>query len=563
MTLSDGAELLRTSRERVEEGLHGAVERLTEHLGGAARRRVVILLACVLALDSADKGAIGALSAQLESALHIGNTKVGLLVTASTLVGAAMTLPFGALTDRTRRTRLLWITILLWAVAQAACALADSYVFLLLTRLALGAVTAAAGPAVASLTGDLFATGERARIYGFILTGELVGAGLGLLVAGEVAGFLSWRASFLALAVPSLALSWAIRRYLPEPARGGQSRLAPGAEEIPSVEEVEAHPEDFEAEADAAADAAAADRPRRRGAKRPAGPAPTGSRRDATVQRQAEAAGYRARPERVLAADPDTMGLRRAVRYVLSIPTNIALIAASSLGYFFFAGVETFAIILLRGRYGMSQSGATSLLLVIGIGAVAGVLSGGRAADRLVMRGRVDGRLLVGAVSYVAAALVFVPALLVPVLALGLPLYVVGAAAVAAPNAPLNAARLDVVQSRLWGRAEGVRTVVQTLLQAAAPLLFGFVSQLLGGAAGGLGAGINSAHAGVSPAAGRGVEYAFLIMLVPLAASGLILFRSRRMYPADVLAAVESERRYGEAESSPEVAASPAGPPAS
>jgi len=38
-------------------------------------------------------------------------------------------------------------------------------------------------PAVASPIGDLFAPAERGRIYAFILTGELVGAGFGIVMA--------------------------------------------------------------------------------------------------------------------------------------------------------------------------------------------------------------------------------------------------------------------------------------------------------------------------------------------------------------------------------------------
>ena len=51
------------------------------------------MLACVLGLQSADTGAIGSLAAPLEKAFHIGNTELGLLVTVSTLIGAAATLP--------------------------------------------------------------------------------------------------------------------------------------------------------------------------------------------------------------------------------------------------------------------------------------------------------------------------------------------------------------------------------------------------------------------------------------------------------------------------------------
>src|SRR5207247_9659308 len=58
---------------------------------------------------------------------------------------------------------------------------------LLVTRMLLGGVTAAAGPLVASLVGDYFAPAERGRIYGYILAGELAGAGFGFAVTGDVA----------------------------------------------------------------------------------------------------------------------------------------------------------------------------------------------------------------------------------------------------------------------------------------------------------------------------------------------------------------------------------------
>src|SRR5581483_6456793 len=100
---------------------------------------------------------------------------------------------------------------------------------LLVARLFLGAVTAVAGPAVASLVGDYFPSGERGKIYGYILGGELVGAGVGFVVTGDIAA-LSWRAAFVILALPAFALAWFVAR-LPEPRRGGSAPLRPeGAE---------------------------------------------------------------------------------------------------------------------------------------------------------------------------------------------------------------------------------------------------------------------------------------------------------------------------------------------
>jgi hypothetical protein len=54
---------------------------LTTTLGGRERTRVILLLASVLALASADSATVGASAIQLRHDLHINNTDVGLLVT--------------------------------------------------------------------------------------------------------------------------------------------------------------------------------------------------------------------------------------------------------------------------------------------------------------------------------------------------------------------------------------------------------------------------------------------------------------------------------------------------
>src|SRR5208282_4339819 len=79
---------------------------------------------------------------------------------------------------------------------------------------------------------------------------------------------------------------------------------------------------------------------------------------------------------------------------------------------------------------------------------------------------------------------------------------------------------LDIVPARLWGRAEGIRTFVRTGAQALAPLLFGAVSDLLSG---------NHPYSGL--------RWTFLIMLLPLSASAVFLFRAMRTYPTDVVTA--------------------------
>jgi MFS family permease len=412
------------------------------------------------------------------------------------------------LTDRIRRVALLAGSLVLWTVAMVASGLAQSFVMLLIIRAGLGAVTVTTGPTLTSLVGDLFPGWERARVYGWILSGELIGAAFGFLIAGEVASAVSWQGAFFVLAVPSLALAAALFR-LPEPARGGASRLSWGARKVVSAE------------------AAPRDRPRDQHSDGKAN----------LVQREVRKRHVEPDQALVLRQDPLRMSLWTATKYILRIRTNLVLIVTSALGYFYFQNVQTFGLVFLQRGYRLSHATATLLVIALGIGALLGVQAGGRLADRLMRKGRINGRIIVGASSYVVAAICFLPALAAHTLLIGLPFYVLAAFAFAARNPPLDAARLDIMHSRLWGRAEAVRTLFRRCAVAVAPVSFGLLADALSGGHGGAGAGAGYATA----ADAHGLEYAFLLLLVTLAAGGALTFRALRTYPRDVATAEASE----------------------
>jgi MFS family permease len=458
---------------------------VTAALGGRERTRVILLLASVLALASADAATVGASAIQLRHDLHINNTDVGLLVAVTSLVAAAASLPFGVLADRVHRTRLLGGAIVLWGAAMIWSATASAFGELLLARLFLGGVTAAAGPIVASLVGDWFASSERGRIYGYIISGELIGAAFGFAVTGGIAT-LSWRASFVILALPAFVLAWLVFT-LPEPTRGGRNPL-------------------LSATAEPVAASAADD----------------GEEQTTDAQRLARERGIEPDPELVLKGDPRELGLVAAVRYVLSIRTNVAIILASACGYYFLSGVQTFGVEFVTKQYGIAQALSALVLVAVGAAGVLGVLAGGWLGDFLLHRGFLNGRILVSAIAGTAALILFVPAIFTRSPLTALPYISLAAFALAAQNPPIDAARLDIVHPLLWGRAEGIRTALRTLAQALAPLLFGAVSDYVFGG-------------------GRsGLQWTFAFMLLPLAASAYFLFKALRTYPRDVATASAS-----------------------
>lgn len=494
-------------RRSVDGLARRAGHHLEATLGGPDRTRVVVLLACTLALSSADAATVGASAGPLRAALHISNTDIGLLVAVTSLTGAVGSLPFGVLADRMRRTRILGGAIAVWGLAMIWSATVGSFGRLLEARLFLGFVTAAAGPVVASLIGDYFPGEERGRIYGYVLTGELLGAGVGFAVTGDIAA-LSWRVAFIVLAIPAFVLARYVWR-LPEPARGGTRPL-------PVVGSPQAGAPHARGPYEPGAPHAGPYEPGAHPGGPHAGPGQPIEETDA--QRIARERGISPDGAALRGRNLESLGLWSAARFVLSIRTNVILIIAGALGYFYLAGVETFGVEFVTQQYGIDQFLADVLLLVVGVGAVAGVLVAGRLGDRLARR-YLNGRIVVAAAAATLTTVLFLPALLTRSAITAMPYVVFAALALSAQNPPIDAARLDIMPPALWGRAEAIRTTLRTLAQSLAPLLFGVIADdVFGG--------------------GRsGLQWTFVVMLLPLGANAVYLWRAMRTYPRDVATA--------------------------
>lgn len=518
-------------------------DRVDEAVGGPARRHVILLLAAILGLDTADKAALSSVAGGLKDAFGIGNTGIGVLVSIVSFVGAVLTLPFGALIDRFNRQRLLWIAICLWSAAMLASGAATSYLFLLATRVFLGVITAMAAPAVASLVGDFFPARDRGRVYGLVLAGELVGLGVGYVVAGTLSDLVDWRWAFWGLVPLSLLTAFAVWKWLPEPARGGQSWLRVGAEHVRSREDVERGRYAEETTDDQGAN-------EERGAD---------ASQDVAT-RVVEEEGVAPRRQLVLDGDPQDRSLWWTVRYVLSVPTVRWLILGSALVYFYFSGLRSFLLIYFTEHLGVSRFTVLALALLVGIAAVAGVVLGGRLGDRMIARGRLDARLALPAGSLILTVAVAVPAIVLTTVWAVVPLLCVAGVLLASANPPIDAARLDVIPAGFWGRAEAIRQCLRGVLEAAAPVTFGALSQYAfasgrngvefgGGGPGGSAGGNTSA---------TGLEYTFLVMLAVLLVGVVVLLLARRTYKRDVATAAasspgtrEAARRAGARAASP------------
>lgn len=484
--------------------VESAKERVVSVAGGPARLQIIAVLAAILAVESSDLGTVSAVSGELKGAFHLGNTEIGLLLAVVSFVGAAATLPMGAVVDRFSRRVLLMFVVASWVIAEGISGFATSFSFLLVTRAIIGALTAVAWPCVASLTGDFFPARDRAGIYGLIIAGELVGMGIGFFISGEASTLLNWHWSFYAMAVPPIALVWVIWRFLPEPERGTQSWIMEG-EDDPNA---------------ASRPAAQKSKGRQQREQRR-----TSRSESASPQESVRRAHVRPREELILREDPTRWSLWHVLTYLLRLPTYGLLIAASALAYYFLSGARAFAMIYITQHYHIARGVVSSLVFVVGIGTLAGTIAGGRLAERLLRKGKADARIVVAAVALALSVPILGLAIWTSSAWLGIGLMTAGACVLSAAVAPIDAARLDIVHPRMWGRGEAGRMALRSTFEGGAPLLFGALSEWLGGGQ-------------------NGLMWTFLIMLIPMLVASMLGVAARKTYLRDVATAAASSRAH-------------------
>jgi predicted MFS family arabinose efflux permease len=145
------------------------------------------------------------LAAELINRFEIGRAQVGLLVTATALVGALASPFFGRLTDRIGAVAATRNVLVIGMVTLAGLALAPSYPFLVLAALATGIPNGWSNPATNSLIVDNVPAGSRGIVTGVKQSGVQVGTFLGGLLLPVLAVLWDWRIAVLVFLVMPLA----------------------------------------------------------------------------------------------------------------------------------------------------------------------------------------------------------------------------------------------------------------------------------------------------------------------------------------------------------------------
>jgi predicted MFS family arabinose efflux permease len=197
----------------------------------------LIVLTLVSTISIMDRTIAGILQEPIRHEFHLTDSQLGLLSGLVFAVPYAVaSIPFGLLADRVERTRLVAACLALWSLMTALCGLAGAFVHLVLARIAVAIAEAAGGPAMTSMVADLFPQRRRSTAIGFFHLALPLGTTLSIAVGGAVAGLYGWRAAFLVVSGPGLALALLILLTLRAPPRGGLAEAAVAApQRLPEV----------------------------------------------------------------------------------------------------------------------------------------------------------------------------------------------------------------------------------------------------------------------------------------------------------------------------------------
>ncbi len=177
-------------------------------------RKLVLVLALACGATVANLYYAQPLLHTLGRAFGVSPGVTGLIVTVTQLgyvLGLALLVPLG---DLLERRRLITLTLLVAAAAQAVAAVAPAFgVFA--AALGVVGVSSTVAQIIVPMSSSLAAEHERGQVVGTVMSGLLIGILVARTVSGVIAGLVGWRGVFVFAAVVMLLLSALLRVILP------------------------------------------------------------------------------------------------------------------------------------------------------------------------------------------------------------------------------------------------------------------------------------------------------------------------------------------------------------
>ncbi len=194
------------------------------------RRYVVVLLLIISVLNFVDRQIMAVLLEAIKLEFGFTDTQLGMLGgLAFAVFYSIVGIPIASLADRVNRRNIIAVTLCLWSGMTAVCGLATGFISLFLARVGVGIGEAGSSPASNSILADYYPAERRGTALAVQGMGVPLGVLTGFLVGGWVNQFFGWRAAFMVVGLPGIAVAILLRLTVREPPRGFHDTLQPQA----------------------------------------------------------------------------------------------------------------------------------------------------------------------------------------------------------------------------------------------------------------------------------------------------------------------------------------------
>jgi len=171
-------------------------------------RTVLGMLLLVYIFNFVDRQILAILAAPIQADLKLSDGEMGLLGgVAFALLYSTLAVPLAALADRTSRSWVITVSLVLWSGFTALSGLAQGFWHIFLARLGVGIGEAGGVAPSYALIGDYFPSEKRAWALSVYSLGIPVGSAAGVLTGGYIAATVDWRLAFFTVGLGGVLIA--------------------------------------------------------------------------------------------------------------------------------------------------------------------------------------------------------------------------------------------------------------------------------------------------------------------------------------------------------------------
>jgi len=185
------------------------------------RNYTLFILTLVYAFNFIDRQILVIMQEAIKTELDLSDTQLGLLSGFSfALFYVSVGIPVAYWADRSNRRNIISLALTIWSGMTALSGLAQNYTQLLLARVGVGVGEAGGSPPAHSMISDMYEPKKRSTALAIYSAGLYLGVFFGYMFGGILSEAYGWRATFLIVGIPGIALAALLRFSVPEPVRG-------------------------------------------------------------------------------------------------------------------------------------------------------------------------------------------------------------------------------------------------------------------------------------------------------------------------------------------------------